>query len=271
MSRFTRRLRRQSPPQTPPPPTPYEHLLKAPRYCVRTEDLAGEPFQIPDGISFYFGYREIFQDEIYRFQSANAAPRIIDCGSHCGLSVVYFKQLYPDARVTAIEADPQIFELLALNVRQLQLAGVTLINQAIAAQRGEATFHREGANAGRIHALTGAKETITVPTLPLDDLLTEPVDLLKVDIEGVECEVLCASRRLSNVDQLIVEYHSFADAPQRLHELLAKLVDHGFRYKIQTQFCPPRPLVDDACHLGMDLQLNIYALRPAAVAALSAA
>lgn len=268
MSRLTRWLRPAPP---PPPPTPYEHLLDAPRYRVRTEDLAGEPFQIPDSVSFYYGWREIFQDEIYRFQAANSAPRIIDCGAHCGLSVVYFKQLYPSARITAIEADPQIFELLQMNVRQLQLADVTLVNQAIATHRGEVTFHREGANAGRIHALADAKEKITVPTLPLDDLLAEPVDLLKIDIEGVETEVLCASRRLHNVAQLIVEYHSFADTPQRLPQLLAQLTDHGFRYQMQTQYCPRRPLVDDSCHLGMDLQLNIYARRPAATSALSAA
>jgi FkbM family methyltransferase len=268
MSRLTRWLRSDPP---PPPPTPYEHLFKAPRYVVRTEDLAGEPFQIPDGISFYYGYREIFQDEIYRFNAASRVPRIIDCGSHCGLSIVYFKQLYPDARIVAIEADPQIFDLLTLNVRQFRFADVTLVNKAIALEPGEVTFHREGANAGRIHALADAKETITVPTLPLDDLLTEPVDLLKIDIEGVETEVLCASRRLGNVAQLIVEYHSFADSSQSLHQLLKKLSDHGFRYKVQTQFCPRRPLVDDDCHLGMDLQLNIYAKRPAAALALSAA
>lgn len=268
MSRLTRWLHPAPP---PPPPTPYEHLLDAPRYYVRTEDLAGEPFQIPDSVSFYYGYREIFQDEIYRFQTPNPAPRIVDCGSHCGLSVVYFKQLYSDARITAIEADPQIFDLLELNVRQFQFTDVTLVNKAIASQRGEVTFHREGANAGRIHSLADAKETITVPTLPLDDLLTEPVDLLKIDIEGVETEVLLASRRLGNVAQLIVEYHSFADSPQALHQLLSLLANHGFRYKIQTQFCPRRPLVDDDCHLGMDLQLNIYARRPTAASARSAA
>jgi hypothetical protein len=53
--------------------------------------------------------------------------------------------------------------------------------------------------------------------------------------------------------------------------LLAKLADSGFRYKVQTQYCPARPLVDDDCHLGMDLQLNIFAKRVASNAALHAA
>ena len=59
----------------------------------------------------------------------------------------------------------------------------------------------------------------------------------------------------------MVEYHSFADAPQRLHKVLDRLAEAGFRYYAQTQFCPARPLVEDSNHLGMDLQLNIFAKR----------
>jgi FkbM family methyltransferase len=274
MSRFTRWLRSWNPPPPPPPPPPtkpYEHLLWLPRYEVRTEELFGEPFHIPDGVSFYCSHQEIIVDELYRFESNHPAPRIVDCGAHCGLSAVYFKRLYPAAQIVAVEADPNIFALLTQNVAQRGLTGIQLINRALSAEAGPVTFHREGANAGRIHRLAGAIETITVPSIALDELLVEPVDLLKVDVEGVETDVLCASSRLASVGQLIVEYHSFADAPQSLDRLLAKLASDGFRYKIQTQFCSPRPLVDDQCHLGMDLQLNIYARRSACQALPAAA
>ena len=98
MSRLSRWLRsRRLPP--PPPPTPYEHLLAAPRFVARTEQLLGEPFQIPDTISFYFSYLEIFVEEIYRFQTTRPAPLIVDGGANCGMSVVYFKRLFPDAQL----------------------------------------------------------------------------------------------------------------------------------------------------------------------------
>ncbi len=271
MSRLSRWLSSRRPPPRPLPLKPFEHLLFQPRYEVRTEQLLGEPFCIPDGVSFYTSYQEIVVNELYRFEASGPAPRIVDCGAHCGLSVVYFKQLYPAARIVAVEADPQIFALLEQNVTQRGLTNVTLINKAIAVDAERVAFHREGADAGRIHALADAIEQITVPTLSLDELLTEPVDLLKLDVEGVETDVLCASRRLDAVSQIMVEYHSFADAPQSLHQLLTKLSESGFRYKVQTQFCPPRPLVDDSCHLGMDLQLNIFAKRAACDAALRAA
>src|SRR5688572_3562695 len=40
-------------------------------------------------------YKELFEDEIYRFTAAHSSPLIIDCGANIGLSILYFKQLYP--------------------------------------------------------------------------------------------------------------------------------------------------------------------------------
>jgi FkbM family methyltransferase len=243
------------------PLTPYEDLRRLPRFEVHTVQLLGKPFQIADSISFYASYREIFINEIYRFHSPHSAPLIVDCGANCGVSVIYFKSLFPEAKIIAVEADPEIFALLKWNVASHGLTNVTLINQAIAVGTEQVTFHREGADAGRIHHLSSAKERITVRAISLDQLLAEPVDLLKVDIEGAETDALLACQRLNTVSQLMVEYHSFADAPQSLHEVLDRLAGAGFRYYAQTQFCPDRPLVDDTSHLGMDLQLNIFAKR----------
>ena len=116
--------------------------------------------------------------------------------------------------------------------------------------------------------MTGAKDVLTLPTIVLDELLTQSVDFLKIDIEGAETDVLAASRRLDCVSQLMVEYHSFADAPQELPRLLNTLAQAGFRYYVQTQYCPRQPLVKATAHLGMDLQLNIFAKRPGSVAAI---
>ena len=56
--------------------------------------------------------REIFSQGIYYFEADNDAPVIIDAGAHIGLATLYFKSLYPDARITAIEPYPRSFELL---------------------------------------------------------------------------------------------------------------------------------------------------------------
>ena len=101
-----------------------------------------------------------------------------------------------------------------------------------------------------------------MPTSRLRDYLGEPIDLLKLDIEGAEVDVLLDCRdRLTNVARVFVEYHSFAESEQRLDILLALLKTSGFRVYIQTEVCPPRPFVKRTPYMGMDLQLNIFAVR----------
>lgn len=243
--------------------TPYRHLLRAPRYEARTVQLCGQDFRIADGPSFCASYQEIFKDELYRFRSPTEEPLIVDCGANYGVSVVYFKQIYPRARIIAVEADPFVFSLLEWNVARHRLTGVTLLNKAITVGCTSVTFHCQGADAGRIHKLDSARQRCTVPAIELDELLKDPVELLKIDIEGAESNAICSSQRLGVASQIFCEYHSFVDTPQSLHPLLAKLSTSGFRYYLQTQFCAKRPLIEDDCHLGMDLQMNVFAKRVA--------
>jgi FkbM family methyltransferase len=241
--------------------TPYEHLLALPRYEETAVTLLDRPFRIADAASFYWSHREIFVDEIYRFTAPSAAPVIVDCGANHGTSVVYFKSLYPRAKITAVESDPKIFAHLAWNIAQRAFSGVTLVNKAISNETAPVRFFHEGADAGRAHFLEGAKGTFEVEPIALDTLLDGQIDFLKMDIEGAETEAICASKKLGNVGQMFIEYHSFAGAEQTLARLLQKLTASGFRYYIQTQFCAPRPLLAAECQLGMDLQLNIFAKR----------
>lgn len=243
------------------PAKPFQELLTAPRYKPMTVEVLGQPFKIADALSFYWSYQEIFGNEIYQFDDPSQAPRIVDCGANYGLSVVYFKHKFPNARICAIEADPQIFKLLSHNVTSRHLSDVELIHAAVTPTGGPVQFHCEGADSGRVHPLSESKQSITIDGVAFSTLLDEPVDFLKMDIEGAEAECLCQTDSLRNVNQLFVEYHSFEDEPQMLDELLRKLRESGFRYYVQTQFCPKQPLVESENYLGMDLQLNLFACR----------
>ncbi len=239
--------------------SPFEHLLQSPRYTEMTVDLLGRPFKVADAQSFYYSYREIFLDEIYRFRATTETPEIIDCGANYGLSVVYMKTLYPGAKITAVEADPVIFEILEWNMKQRQFKNLSLIPKAISQSTSPVPFFHEGADGGRLHALDGAKARYQVEPLGLDALLDKPVDLLKIDIEGAETTALCASENLANASHIFVEYHSFTGETQTLQKLLDKLAGAGFRYFIQTQFCATRPFIEVQTQMDMDMQLNIFA------------
>jgi FkbM family methyltransferase len=236
-----------------------------PRYTTFSTDLLGVPIKGVDSASFVSSYGEIFQREIYRFTTGNAAPTIIDCGANIGLSVIYFKRLYPAARIIAFEADPGVYDVLAANVRALGLSDVALHNNAVWKEETVLDFFSEGADAGRLGSTsTFSGKTKKVHAVRLREYLRQaPVDLLKIDIEGAETAVLrdCADS-LANVQRLFVEYHSFEDRPQELHELLTLLHDAGFRiYATPIGHSAPQPFERRDTYLGMDMQFNVFAAR----------
>ncbi len=241
--------------------TPFQELLTAPRYEPMTIDVLGQPFKIADSLSFYWSYQEIFGNGIYQFDCPTDAPRIVDCGANCGLAVVYFKSKFPNARICAIEADPQIFDHLSHNMTTRGLSDVERVHAAVTPTGDPIKFHCEGADSGRVHPLSESKQTTWVDGVAFRSLIEEPVDFLKMDIEGSEAECLCQADALHQVKQLFVEYHSFAEEPQLLDEILRKLRESGFRYFVQTQFCSKQPLVRPETYLAMDLQLNLFAHR----------
>ena len=246
---------------TKSPNSGFEYLLQKQRYKEHTVNLTGTPFEIADSHSFYFSHREIFINEIYKFKSDLKMPTIIDCGSNYGTSIIYFKQLYPDARILGVEADPYIFEILKSNIDKQSYKNITLLNKAISKQKGPIQFFSEGADGGRTHKMDEPRHIYEVDTIALDDLIEGQIDFLKMDIEGTETDALCNSRKLSNVKQLFIEYHSFVDEKQKLGDLLSCLSKNNFRYYVHTQFCSRKPLIEKETQSGMDLQLNIFAQR----------
>ncbi|MEB3318829.1 MAG: FkbM family methyltransferase [Cyanobacteriota bacterium] len=251
-----------SPPQRAHPSGPYADLHDARRHQPACIKLLDQDFQITDGFSFYWMYQEIFIDGVYNIKSERDAPIIIDCGGSYGVSALYFKSRFPDCKIKIVEADPTIFSILASNIRNSGHSDMTLLNNAVASESGQSLpFYALGADMGRLHPGTVAAPCVSIPTICLDDLIEEKTDFLKIDIEGAETDVLRSCKKLDLVDQLFIEYHSFADQEQTLDELLAIIRAHGFRYYIQTILTPPKPFLEQTTNHGMDLQLGISATR----------
>ncbi len=208
-------------------------------------------------------YREIFEREVYRFQSSTDQPYILDCGANIGLSVLYFKQLYPNSRIVAFEPDETIFAVLTRNLKNQGCEQVELHCRAVWDSETTLNFVAEGADAGRL-SRDGEPGNKVVRTARLRDYLNTRVSFLKIDIEGAETRVLqdCADL-LGNVDKLFVQYHSFADASQTLHSLLGVLANAGFRVHVRPENISPQPFVERNINAKMDMQLNIFAFRPA--------
>lgn len=188
--------------------------------------------RITDGPNFYIQYKDEFLNRIYHFKSQRTDPLIIDGGSNIGMSILYFKMVYPQARVIGFEPDPKIYQMLEENVTKNGLSGVTLVNSGLSAQNGEGTFMADGSAGGYLGSGGGS---IAVRLEKLSTYLSEPVDFLKLNIEGEELPVLeevAQSGKLANVRELVLEYHSWPNVEQRMGDILNLLDRQGFRYLI---------------------------------------
>ncbi len=199
--------------------------------------------------------REVFGQDIYSFeyQQPNAEeglsrPRIVDIGAHIGMSTLYWKYLYPEAEVIAVEPHPLAYSMLERNVTQNRLRDVETINAAVHTTNAPVklitdadpveqtqwlsnTSVRSGSWRGDQPTFT---REISVPGIDLDTLLQDEshIDLMKVDIEGYEQAILTAAsdKTMQKIQQLIIEFHPHSS--QDLDTLVRTLQSKGFSVQI---------------------------------------
>lgn len=218
--------------------------------------FAGKKFHTPDSLSFIWQYYEIFYKKYYKFTPSNtASPRIIDLGSNIGLSLTFFTQEFPNARITAYEADPSIFEYLKKN--SIHFSKAELVNKAVWINGNGIKLHSNGADSASI--LVGNGNMIDVSSISFREILEKEteIDMLKIDIEGAENNLFREPNLpLYKIKNLFLEYHSYKGELQELHTILKCLSENNFRYYILDGVS--KPLTDTG---NLDLQCNIIANR----------
>ncbi|MDP4023848.1 FkbM family methyltransferase [Methylobacterium sp. NEAU 140] len=122
----------------------------------------------------------------------------LDIGANVGayaLCVAAFSG--PEARVVAVEPQPDVFERLSYNIAQNPFHTVKAVACAVADKAGELTLFIDPRNRGESSLrIVGTNEAarITVPAVTLLDLLAREgltrVDAIKLDVEGAEDLIL---------------------------------------------------------------------------------
>ncbi len=198
-------------------------------------NLAGATLEFPQVASLWILLEEILISEEYYFPSDRARPRIIDAGTNFGLSIYYFKHIYPDARIVGFEPMPSLCELARKNCMTNDFRDVEIHQVALSGEEGEAALfapHDDSLGASMAsHAEPGSSgATLRVETQRLSPYLEQPVDFLKLDIEGAEDAVLEECRgSLGNVRHLFCEYHQDSARPSgRLARILEILEANDF-------------------------------------------
>ncbi len=212
----------------------------------RAGNLLG--FQVTrfSGSTFLLLYREIFARQSYLFTARSARPLILDCGANIGMSVLYFKWLYPDAEIRAFEPEPRTFAALQENVARNRLADVAVHNIALWDTDGRLDLFVPGDQGGSLVASANPARrggtAVSVPCARLSSFIEREVDFLKIDVEGAELRILtdlAQSGKLRLIRQMVIEYHhNIPSEPAALSRLLHLLEDAGFTYQMSAWSFP---------------------------------
>jgi len=208
----------------------------------------GEPFRLwgyeigyLDRKSLWIQLNELVFREEYHFSEDFDAPhRIIDGGSNIGLSLLFFKAVYPNAEIIGFEPNEECYRVAMENITRNKLTGVTLIKAALSTETGRQTLFLDSRDS--MAASLAPREitedlrdsAVEVETVALADCLDKPVDFLKLDIEGSEAEVMKSVRdKLDGVGSIFCEYHfGKGNGGNSLRDIIDVLDDAGFDYQV---------------------------------------
>lgn len=212
-----------------------------------TLKLNGLKFTFENFLEFVIIYIDIFIKKEYRFKAENDSPLILDCGAHIGISTLFFKKIYPDSRIICFEPNPRTFKQLERNIKQNNLKNVVLINKAVADKKGGIDFFiskREKVPWGWGDSIVKNKwynpeksKKIKVDAVNLSSFIDEKVDLLKLDVEGIEGKVLEEIEdKLFLIKEIIMEFHKTKiNSENKLENVLLIFDKNGFKYTINQK------------------------------------
>ncbi len=182
-------------------------------------------------------FEEIFIYQVYKFDTQKKSPFIIDCGSNIGLSVLYFKKLYPNSRIIAFEPDRESFKLLEENIRINKLSDITPFNFALHVLEAETILYKKSVEPGSLNmSLFKSNDKPVAETVfskRLSDYINDPVDMVKIDVEGAEVGILhdlIQNKKIKLVSTMIIEYHpTITNVP--IDKFITMLREHNFSYQ----------------------------------------
>ena len=209
--------------------------------------IAGHQVRFCTYANLAYLFHEVFLNQEYHFIADKTNPFIVDCGSNIGMSVLYFKMIYPDAEILAFEPDQQAFACLEENIKENKIQAVRLNRKAVSDKEGNIDFYYDQEDPGSLHMSTlqerMPKAKQVVEATLLSGFIDREVDFLKMDVEGVEAKVikdLNDRGKLGFIKQMVIEYHHHLVKNEDVFSsILMCLENAGFGYQIQGDLKRP--------------------------------
>jgi len=188
--------------------------------------------------------REIFKFQEYKKAEkviVSAVSPILDVGAHAGFFSIYAWALNENAKIFALEPEPENLKMLEKNLKANNIKNVKIIVGALAqnTEKRILTITKDNQN----HFLADAKRTTRltpndkwVQSYSLADVFKEnkikKLSLIKMDIEGGEYEILenLKTNEFHFFENIILEYH---DTQNNHHQKIEQILREN-KFGVQT-------------------------------------
>jgi FkbM family methyltransferase len=179
---------------------------------------------------------------------------VVDVGAHIGpYSIIASKNVGPNGKVVAIEADPDNFDLLSRNIQLNKLSNVMALNYAAYSEEKKIKLYLPSAgekspytkyNTIMSDRARNDEKFVEVKANTLDYLLQsknmikqeEEVNWIKIDVEGAEYEVLKGAKNIlstsSNIT-LLIEIHNLSTGNVLYKPILEFLSLRNFKIEFE--------------------------------------
>lgn len=212
-------------------------------------------YHLRNGVGFHVQARsfdvqvinEIWIDNIYtpspRF-SIRDGWTVADIGGQKGIFSILAATSARGVKVYTFEPAPDSLAILRCNIALNALSNVTIFGVAVSSKDGEAHLYLaadSGCNSLIQRSDVPIRGNVRVEAWSMERVLKTippPVNLLKIDIEGMEYETLlsCPAEYLQRVERIALEYHDdHIQTSRSTSELVSFLNSRGFSTHLRPE------------------------------------
>lgn len=183
-------------------------------------------------------FYELAELEFIRKNLNTANPVIVDIGANTGNHLVYFAKIMQAAKVIPIELHPEVIEKLKkhISINQINNVDLSKLGYALGKSRGKSFIKEHPAKDLCLTEISNTNVTNSreIQVVTLDEIITEKIDFIKVDVQGTEIDALEGSKNIisnSQPDMLVeVAKHHIKEFMRFLEAVsyqTVKAFDHG--------------------------------------------
>ena len=211
---------------------------------VDSRDIGVTPFLLE------WGFYEKYETALFK-RLVKKGMAVVDIGANIGYYTLLAAHLVGDeGKVFAFEPDPYNYYLLCKNIEVNGCRNVIPVRKAVSSKSGKMKLFLDKSNLGG-HSLSkanvGTSASITVEATSLDDYFKNTdykVDVIKMDVQGLEMEVLEGMTNTINRNdnlKIITEFWPMGirNSGSSPKDFLNKLVEYGFALYQVGQYVEP--------------------------------